>query len=287
MRRPSFDLKIPLERRSSVVFASPHSGRDYSFDFLNQSVLDAQAIRSSEDAFVDLIYAHALDCGAPLLSARAPRAYVDLNRSADELDPAVIEGLERARHNPRINSGLGVIPRVVASGRAIYSGKLTRSEAQARLDRIWHPYHQCLTELLAETHARFGRAILIDCHSMPHEAIVNLSSAGATLPEVVLGDRFGGSASPVLVEQVEAAFRRAGFRVARNAPFAGAFVTQHYGKPRRNQHALQVELDRSLYMDEKALRLRDDFPSFLKQMQAVIGEISALGEGEKLQVAAE
>lgn len=287
MSRPSFDLKMPVVRTTSVVFASPHSGRDYSQRFLGQSVLDAHAIRSSEDAFVDQIYASALENGAPLLLAQAPRAYVDLNRAPDELDPALIEGLLRGRHNPRINSGLGVIPRVVASGKAIYSGKLTRSEAESRLEEVWHPYHACLDGLLRETLARFGEAILIDCHSMPHEAIATLMRRGEDLPEVVLGDRFGDSASDRVVSAVESAFQRAGFRVCRNMPFAGAYVSQHYGRPRRGQHVVQVEIDRALYMDEKAIRPHPDFPDFLARIGRVVAEIAALGRPAVQQVAAE
>jgi N-formylglutamate amidohydrolase len=167
----AYVLTRPKLRTGPVIFASPHSGRDYPADFLDQAVLDEHAIRSSEDAFVDELFGMAPGMGAPLLAARAPRAYIDLNRASDELDPAVIEGISRAPHNPRISSGLGVIPRVVAGGRSIYRGKLTLAEAEARLRRFWHPYHQALAALVEETRAAFGEAVLIDCHSMPHEAI--------------------------------------------------------------------------------------------------------------------
>ena len=135
------------------------------------AVLDRHVIRSSEDAFVDRLFDMAPAMGAPLLAARVPRAFIDLNRAADELDPALIEGIARAPHNPRVSSGLGVIPRVVAGGRAIYRGKLTLAEAEARITRHWHPYHQALRRLMDQTVAAFGQAVLIDCHSMPHEAI--------------------------------------------------------------------------------------------------------------------
>lgn len=287
MSRKSFELREPAERSTSVIFASPHSGRDYAWSFLRRSVLDERTIRSSEDAFVDQLYDHATECGAPLLAATAPRAFVDLNRASDELDPALIEDVARAGHNPRVGSGLGVIPRVVSNGRAIYRGKLTLREAEQRLAEVWHPYHKTLSGLIEESHARFGQAILIDCHSMPHEAIENFAQAGLPRPEVVLGDRFGASAAPSIVEAIEVAFRRAGLRVTRNAPFAGAFMAQYYGRPSRNQHVVQVEIDRSLYMNEQMIRPNSNFGPFQTTMKAVIAEIAALGRTRSQSLAAE
>ena len=161
MNRRSFDLHQPEERTTSAIFASPHSGRDYPWSFMRRSVLDERTIRSSEDAFIDQIFGHATQCGAPLLAARAPRAYVDLNRAPDELDPALIEDVARQGHNPRVGSGLGVIPRVVSNGRAIYRGKIARGEAEERLAEVWHPYHDCLAQLLAESCEMFGQAVLM------------------------------------------------------------------------------------------------------------------------------
>src|SRR5690554_5047597 len=226
MNEPAFDLILPDGPGSSVIFASPHSGRDYGL-FGGRSVLDPLALRSSEDAFVDQLFAAAPRLGAPLLAARAPRAFVDLNRGPDELDPALIEGLGQRVLNPRIASGLGVIPRVVANGRAIYRGKITAAEAEARLAAFWHPYHDCLAGQIARHRAEFGHAIVIDCHSMPHEAL----DSGTRRADVVLGDRFGTSAAPEVTARVEAAFAATGLRVARNAPFAGAYVTERYGRP--------------------------------------------------------
>jgi N-formylglutamate amidohydrolase len=256
-----------------VVFASPHSGRDYGPEFLARAVLDRQAIRSSEDAFVDRLFDMAPDLGAPLLAALAPRAFLDLNRAADELDPGVIEGIQRVPHNPRIASGLGVIPRVVAGGRAIYRGKLTLAEAEARITRFWHPYHQALAALIEETRADFGSAVLIDCHSMPHEAIEAHTRPGQPRPEVVLGDRFGVAAGREVMERVEAAFAGAGLRVVRNAPFAGAYVAQAYGRPARGVHVVQVEIDRALYMDESRVEPAADFAAFRQLLAGVVAEL--------------
>ena len=273
----AYRLTRPLRSTTPVIFSSPHSGRDYDPEFLRQSVLDVHAIRSSEDAFVDRLFAAAPDHGAPLLAARAPRAFIDLNRAPDELDPAVIEGIARAPHNPRISSGLGVIPRVVAGGQTIYRGKMQLAEAEARLRRYWHPYHDALRGLLDETLASFDEAVLVDCHSMPHEAIEAHARAGRPLPDVVLGDRFGAAAGAEVVDRIEAAFANAGLRVVRNAPFAGAYIAQTYGRPLRQQHVVQVEIDRALYMDEVTIERRRDFDQFAAVMAGVVAEIASYG----------
>lgn len=282
----SFSIRHPSDRKSAVVFAAPHSGRNYCDTLLSRSVLDAHAIRSSEDAFVDHLFADVPDFGCPLLVAQTPRAFIDLNRSVDELDPALIAGLEKRSLNPRISSGLGVVPRVVAGGRAIYRGKLTRSEADARIRDHWHPYHKALQSLLDESHAAFGQAILIDLHSMPHEAIETTARARIPFPEIVLGDRFGAACGGHFVDRIESAFTANGFRVARNTPFAGAYVTQRYGRPSRRQHAVQVEIDRSLYMDETAIEPNSDFEEIRRRLTCVIRALAALGRPE-LSMAAE
>ncbi len=288
MASQSFTLRQPVERTTSVVFSSPHSGSDYPPEFLRQSVLDARAIRSSEDAFVDQLFGAAPDFGAPLLAARVPRAFVDLNRAVEELDPALVEGVGRSAHNPRISSGLGVIPRVVANGRVIYRGKISRNEAEERLKWAWTPYHAQLRRLLTEAERQFGEAILIDCHSMPHEAIEAISPPGSRRPDVVLGDRFGAAAGPEIVDRIEAAFAGAGLRVVRNTPFAGAYITQAYGRPSRNCHVVQVEIDRALYMDEREIRPARGFDAFRRMMTSVVAEIAAIGmPGETLPLAAE
>ena len=282
----AYVLTRPEAWTCPVIFASPHSGRDYPVEFLAQAVLDRHTIRSSEDAFVDDLFGMAPGMGAPLLAARVPRAYIDLNRAADELDPAVIEGIARAPHNPRISSGLGVIPRVVAGGRAIYRGKLGLADAETRLRRFWHPYHQALAALVEEVRAEFGQAVLIDCHSMPHEAIEAHTRPGQLRPEVVLGDRYGVTAGREVMERVEAAFAGAGLRVGRNAPFAGAYVAQAYGRPSRGVHVVQVEIDRALYMDEVRVEPLAGFAAFRDLLGGVVAEIVA-GEGEARRLAAE
>ena len=286
MPAAAYDAILPSREDSCVVFASPHSGRDYTWSFLRRSVLNEHAIRSSEDAFVDQLFECAPQFGAAFLKAGAPRAFVDLNRARDELDPALIESVRRIGHNPRIASGLGVIPRVVANGRAIYRGKMTLHEAEERIRDYWEPYHAKLQTLLDTAHARHGQTVLIDCHSMPHEAMDGVARAGMKRPDVVLGDRFGAAASGDVVDRIEAAFASAGFIVTRNAPFAGAYITQAYGKPSNGQHAVQVEIDRSLYMNEKLIRPNGDFETVRTALRGVIEEVAQIGQG-RIPLAAE
>ena len=277
MPNAAFTLEMPEKRSSCLVFSSPHSGRAYPEAMLRQTVLNPNVIRSSEDAFVDQLFSPAAEFGAPLLAASVPRAYLDLNRSADELDPALIQGARRHGHNPRVASGLGVIPRVVANGRAIYRGKLTMDEARLRIDTYWRPYHAKLKALLAESHDAFGQAILIDCHSMPREAVAMAGNAHSKRPDIVLGDRFGASAAGEIVDQIESSLVAAGLNVARNTPFAGAYVTQTYGRPGRHQHAIQIEIDRSLYMDEARIEPNENFDAFRAALRQVISEIACIG----------
>lgn len=276
----TYDLLRPAIPRGGVLFASPHSGRDYPHDLLARTELSETALRSSEDAFMDQLVGDAPALGAALLLARTPRAYVDLNRGADELDPAVIDGVRRLIHNPRVNSGLGVIPRVVANGQAIYRGKIPLAEAQARIATHWVPYHAMLRDLMAEHVARFGRAILIDSHSMPHDAIVEFSQNSAGTPDVVLGDRFGAAADGTIVDEIAALFQAEGLRVARNTPFAGAYVTQRYGRPGQDQHVIQVEIDRALYMDERQIMKRPNFETLRATMRRIMAGIIDLGAAQ-------
>lgn len=280
MSQRPYALTLPAERSTGVVFASPHSGRNYPRAFLAAVQLDARAIRSSEDCFVDMLFASAPEYGAPLLAATAPRAFVDLNRGVDELDPAIVEGVRPTVFNPRVASGLGVIPRVVANGRPIYGGKLSRAEAEHRIE-TWHrPYHQQLRALLDEATEAHGEALLIDCHSMPREALEGIAHRGAPRPEVVLGDRFGAACGADVMDAVETIFRGAGLAVARNAPFAGAYVSQTYGRPSRGRHVVQIEIDRSLYMNERTLEPLPGFDSFRDRLTGIVAALCNLGRGQ-------
>ncbi|PIE08397.1 MAG: N-formylglutamate amidohydrolase [Rhodobacterales bacterium] len=289
MQHPAYALTMPNRRTTATIFASPHSGRDYPWAFLRRSVLDEQAIRSSEDAFVDLLVADAPAHGAPLIAARAPRAFVDLNRGAEELDPALIRGVAGGAHNPRVASGLGVIPRVVAGGREIYRGKISLGEVRARLEEHWYPYHAKLQGLIEESRLLFGQALLVDCHSMPHAAIESLCRHRSETPEIVIGDRYGAAAGGSIVERIEAAFRKEGFRVALNTPFAGAYTAQAYGRPSQRSHVVQIEIDRSLYMNERDLCPNGNFGAMQRILGRIIAELAGIGrpEAESAPLAAE
>lgn len=263
-------LNMPAEVRSAVVVSVPHSGRAYPPEFLRRSALSALAIRSSEDAWVDLLAAAAPRLGMAMLVAEYPRAWVDLNRAAEDLDPALIEGVPRGTMNPRVLSGLGVIPRVVAGGRAIQSGKISRAEAEARIEVGWRPYHAALVTQMDVTLRRFGQAVLLDLHSMPRE------SSGRRA-DIVLGDRHGSSASAHVTAAVEAAFGAEGFSVARNAPFAGAYICKTYGRPAEGRHAVQIEIDRSLYMDEATLIPHRGFAEVQAALGRALARVTGLG----------
>jgi len=240
-----FRLDRPVRQTVPFLFASPHSGRSYPASLLENTRLDATTLRRSEDAFVDELFAGVVELGAPLLAAQFPRAFLDVNRSSTELDAAMFDaplGIPVDTPGPRVTAGLGVIPRIVRDGAEIYRRKLDAYEADARISQLYQPYHQALAALMAETHARFGVAVLIDCHSMP---------SALSVPDIVLGDRFGASAAPALTVSAEAAFAREGFSVARNTPYAGGHTTVLHGRVAAGCHALQIEVNRALYLDEE------------------------------------
>ena len=277
MSEPVYALTMPVKLRSSAVFSSPHSGAAYPAEFLEASQLTRLQIRSSEDAFVDELFAAAPGCGAPLLAARVPRACIDLNRAPDDLDPALIIGASRRFVSARIAAGLGVIPRVVGEGRPIIQGKLPLAEAERRIAAYWHPYHARLRELIASARQAFGTAILLDCHSMPYDALTAAPLVGGRRPDIVLGDRFGASCDRTIIEAATDAFVAEGFTVARNAPFAGGYITQTYGRPHQGVHALQIEVARSLYMDEAKIERSDAFDGVAASLSRVVAGLTALG----------
>ena len=234
-----------------VIFASPHSGRIYPDDMMAAAALDAQAIRRSEDAFVDQLVEAAPAAGAALITANFARAYIDVNREAFELDPAMfadeLPDFARIR-TARVAAGLGAIAKVVSEGQEIYSRKLTYAEARLRIEGAHQPYHAALASLIAEAQAAHGLAILVDWHSMPSMAA---RSAGGC--DMVLGDRFGAACAEELTALAERELEDRGYRVIRNPPYAGGYTTEHYGRPARRVHALQIELNRGLYLDEETL----------------------------------
>jgi N-formylglutamate amidohydrolase len=273
----------PKPQTVPLVFASPHSGSDYPADFVRSSRLDALTLRRSEDSFIDEIFAAAADHGAPLVKALFPRAYCDPNREAYELDPGMFADPLPPFVNsasPRVAGGIGTIARVVANGADIYRGKLPFAEAERRIEGCWRPYHGALAELLAETKARFGAAILIDCHSMPSVGGPMDADPGRSRPDIVLGDRHGTSCAPPLTDLAERVLSGLGFKVVRNLPYAGGYTTQHYGRPAEGLHALQIEINRALYMDEDRIERRPGLAVVGQRMSRLIGELARLDPGE-------
>ena len=251
-------------------------GRAYPRSFLELSRLSPLSLRKSEDGFVDDLFAPVAAIGVPLIAARFPRAFLDVNREPYELDPELFAGPLPEYANTqsvRVAGGLGTIARIVADGEEIYRGKLPLEAGLARVEHLYNPFHAALRDLLDVTRRRFGYAILIDCHSMPHEAIEAHTRPGQPRPEVVLGDRFGATAGRDVMDRVEAAFSGAGLRVGRNAPFAGAYVAQAYGRPSRGVHVVQVEIDRALYMDEVRVEPLAGFEGFRELIGGVVAEL--------------
>jgi N-formylglutamate deformylase len=269
---PPVIVTEPALLTSASVFSSPHSGAVYPPSFVRRSRLDPLVLRASEDAFVDDLFQTVPDTGAPLVAAQFPRAFVDVNRGDDELDPALIAVPSLRARTLRVSAGLGVVPRVVSEGRAIYDGKLTMAEVKGRIAACHAPYHRAITSALRRARDRFGVGFLVDCHSMPSEG----NRGNAQRAEIVIGDCYGVSCGADVSDAVVGLFRRAGFRVARNAPFAGGYLTHRYGRPRRGYQAIQIEIDRSLYMDEAQVEPSADYADFARALEPVIRGLSDL-----------
>jgi N-formylglutamate amidohydrolase len=284
---PPFEIVRPPRQSVPLVFNSPHSGHFYPGSFLALSRLDRRAIRRSEDVLVDVLFSGVTALGAPLMRALYPRAYLDVNREPYELDPKMFVGQLPAFANVRsvrVAGGLGTIPRLVSDTEDIYGAPLAVEEALERINRVYRPYHDALRRLLAETHVLFGCAILVDCHSMP-SSLRGLS--GRNRPDFVLGDRFGASCMPEVMEAAAAALRQLGYNVCRNKPYAGGFITEHYGRPSQGLHALQVEINRALYMDEERLEPHAGFARLQRDLMRFAEAMTRLGGGEAVREAAE
>jgi N-formylglutamate amidohydrolase len=247
---PPFTVARPAELTVPLIFNSPHSGRVYPSTFLAASRLDAQALRRSEDAFVEELFGFVAELGALLLHAHFPRAYLDVNREPYELDPILFrDGLPHYANTQsvRVVGGLGTIARIVSESDEIYREPLTVEAALERIHRLYTPYHETLAALMLEAKREFGLAVLIDCHSMPSSPTAD---RGTGRPDFVLGDRFGTSCGGELTRLAAGQLSVLGYKVALNKPYAGGYITEHYGRPHKAQHVLQIEINRALYMDE-------------------------------------
>lgn len=277
-----FDVIEPLHQTAPVVFASPHSGRDYPASFVAASQLDPVSLRRSEDAFVDDLYEQAPRFGAPLLRAHFPRAYADPNREPWELDPEMFEDALPDWVNtktPRVRAGLGTVAKVVTDGALIYADKIPFAEAQARVEACYKPYHAALSDLLQATREKFGAYLLIDCHSMPSVGGPMDNDSGSSRVDMVLGDANGTACAPEVTRLVYDSLTAMGYRVVLNTPYAGGFTTRNYGTPKSHGHTLQIEVNRALYMDEQSITRNDGFAKLTQDLRTMIEAICAIDVG--------
>ena len=286
---PPFEVRTAAEQRVPFVFSSPHSGRYYPERFLAMCKLDTVAIRRSEDCFVDELFMSVVPLGAPMLAANFPRSYLDANREPFELDPRMFrEPLPPFANirSPRVAGGLGTIPKLVGGGMDIYWGRLPLAEALGRIELVYRPFHEMLQHLLSTTRARFGHAVLVDCHSMP--ASIRVGDTGIR-PDFIVGDRFGVSAASGLSECAIALLTSMGYTVGHNKPYAGGFITEHYGRPTRGFHALQIEVNRGLYMNERTLEKTHGFDALVEDLRRFCADLMALADSAlmPLSIAAE
>ncbi len=279
--KPPIEILAPAQQTAPVVFSSPHSGRDYAPAFLAQSKLDPIALRRSEDSFVDELFGEVPHHGAPLLRALFPRAFVDPNREPFELDPNMFRDALPAYANvksPRVAAGLGTIARVVANGAEIYRAKLQFAEAHRRIASYYQPYHHALEDLIMNTRREFGFCIVMDCHSMPSvTGPLDEEPGRRRQADFVLGDAHGQSCGLGIMRLVEQTLRDLGFVVAINTPYSGGYITRHYGRPRKGVHALQIEINRALYMDEDRISRLDSLRPLADQMAVLADRICGMG----------
>jgi N-formylglutamate amidohydrolase len=256
---PPFEIVEPPQWRAPIIFNSPHSGSVYPDDFLIASRIDLPTLRRSEDSFMDELIADLSRRGFPVVRVNFPRSYVDVNREPYELDPRMFSGRLPSFANTRsmrVAGGLGTIPRVVGDGQEIYRERLAVEDALLRIETLYKPYHRALRRLINRVHQTFGTVVVVDCHSMPS---IGVSRDEPRRPDVVIGDRYGTSCAQLLPDMVEATMSRLGYSVGRNKPYAGGFITEHYGNPASGLHAIQLELNRAIDVDE---RRREKSPRF-------------------------
>ena len=286
---PPFEIVEPAEWRAPIIFNSPHSGSVYPEDFLNASRIDLPTLRRSEDSFMDELIADLAAHGFPVVRVNFPRSYVDVNREPYELDPRMFAGRLPSFANTRsmrVAGGLGTIPRVVGDGQEIYRERLSVDDALTRVETLYKPYHRALRRLVNRVHQSFGTVVVVDCHSMPS---IGVSRDEPRRPDIVIGDRYGTSCAPTLPDTVEETMGRLGYSIGRNKPYAGGFITEHYGNPASGLHAVQLEFNRAIYMDERRREKSARFAQVAADF-AILAEALAtvpLGDLGPFQAAAE
>ena len=263
---PPAVIKRAEEWKSGIIFASAHSGSIYPDAFIERTDLAIKQLRRNEDAFITNLFSPAPDLGAPLIEANFPRCFVDVNRASNELpsfwqtDGKIISS--------RAEIGMGVVPTMLSETINIYSEPLSLTAAKIRIKDLYHPYHDALLGLIDEARSLFGKVLLIDCHSMP-----GFNSMGSRRSDIILGDRFGKSCSSEIVMLIEKLFQDLGYSVSRNYPYAGGFVTKHYGKPYESANALQIEINRDLYLNPITMDKKPGFTALAKNISLIIHSI--------------
>lgn len=280
---PPFLVERPAQQRVPFVFNSPHSGSFYPPEFLKASRLSAVDLRRSEDLAVDRLFSSVVTLGAPLLRARFPRAWLDVNREPYELDPKLFR--ERLPghanvHSLRVGGGLGTIPRLISEHLPIYETAPTLAQGLERVNAIYRPYHDVLRRLMAQTVVEFGFAVLVDCHSMPSAQPSQSHTSRSSRPDIIVGDRYGTACNGDISRQIMQGFSDLGYSVVRNKPYAGGFITEHYGRPAKGLHAVQIEINRALYMDEQQLELTDGFDALCGDINEVMTRLIAIPDAE-------
>ncbi len=286
---PPFEVVEPAEWRAPIIFNSPHSGSVYPYDFLNASRIDLPTLRRSEDSFMDELISDLSSRGYPTVRVNFPRSYVDVNREPYELDPRMFTGRLPSFANTRsmrVAGGLGTIPRVVGDGQEIYRERLSVDDALGRIEALYKPYHRALRRLINKAHQAFGTVIVVDCHSMPS---VGVSRDEPRRPDIVIGDRYGTSCASLLPDTVEETMSGLGYSIGRNKPYAGGFITEHYGNPASGLHAIQLELNRAIYMDERRRERGPRFAQVAADFAAIADALATvpLGDLGPFQAAAE
>jgi N-formylglutamate amidohydrolase len=286
---PPFEIVEPAEWRAPIIFNSPHSGAVYPAEFIDASRIDLPALRRSEDSFMDELIAGLSDLGFPTVRVNFPRSYVDVNREPYELDPRMFAGRLPSFANTRsmrVAGGLGTIPRVVGDGQEIYRERLSVDNALARIETLYKPYHRALRRLINKAHQAFGAVMVVDCHSMPS---IGVSREEPRRPDLVIGDRYGTSCAALLPDKVEETMVRLGYSVGRNKPYAGGFITEHYGNPASGLHTIQLELNRAIYMDERRRERGARFAQVASDFAMLADALAAvpLGDLGPFQAAAE
>jgi N-formylglutamate amidohydrolase len=271
-----FTIVEPAAWRAPIIFNSPHSGSVYPDEFLSASRIDLPGLRRSEDSFMDELIGGLSDRGFPTVTVNFPRSYVDVNREPYELDPRMFAGRLPSFANTRsmrVAGGLGTIPRVVGDGQEIYRERLSVDDALARIEALYKPYHRALRRLINKAHQAFGTVVVVDCHSMPS---IGVSRDEPRRPDVVIGDRYGTSCAPMLADMIEETVGRLGYSVGRNKPYAGGFITEHYGNPASGLHSVQLELNRAIYMDERRRERGARFAQVVKDFVILAEALAAV-----------